>query len=211
MWSHPSLSTVLSSQVCRCVHTYVCFNICSYLSPRPQPQHSKTTHVRSYWHAIHKQHVHMLHRNHLGPLQRWEIPFSVYSRTSAGCAVSPQLLRSELTVNWATAEAEAEAAHFSSEWRILRLETPYTTHPFIYLSISLCCLPEPAGPWAHGTNLATQERGTHTRREGVRVRLRAGWGERCCCLPAHSVIPSSCGYCKWDGDEEWENGTTVSP
>lgn len=41
-------------------------------------------------------------------------------------------------------------------------------------------------------------------REGEK--LSAGWGERACCLPAHRVISSRCGYCKWDGEENWKKG-----
>lgn len=103
----------------------------------------------------------------------------------------------ELTVSWAEAAAAAKgAACLSSEWHILRLETPNTRRTSICLF--LLCLQEPAGSWAHGTNLDMSGR----EREG----FRAGWGERGCSLPAHGVISSCCGYCKWDREGNGKKG-----
>lgn len=66
------------------------------------------------------------------------------------------------------------AAHFSSEWHILRLETPNTGHPSVHPSLSLPLSLAPACQSQLGHELMVPI----WPRERTRKRLRAGWGER---------------------------------
>ncbi len=203
MWSHPCQygAVIPGAQVCVC--ECVCVRVLTFTATSAVTTTAKLkNHPCRVTHTDGSQTaasvcVHVVVQESPWPL-RWEFPCTLLELyiVLAHHTASEGWVHCKLSKN--TSRSSKGASHFSCEWHILGLETPNTSRPSIYLSIhrslSTACrsqldLELMLPIWPH-------------EKEREKERLRAGWGERRSCLPAHGVISSRCGYCKWDGEGE---------